>query len=303
MSSLAQPTIAPKTRVIAPTMTTQSCALGAWSKIEAAAHHEVDAGGDHRRGVDQRGDGCRAGHGVAEPALQRELRRLAAGTEQEHQADRRQDAFARATLGGLLDTGEGHRAECREHDHDADRQAEVTDPVDDERLVGGGGVGRVVVPEADQQVGRETHALPADVEEQVGVGQHQQEHRRDEQVEVGEEPALVRVVLHVPDRVDVDERPHEGHQQHEGHGQLVDEHAGVEVERAGRHPVEQVQVRGAVLAVAAEHGQPDDEADDEGRPRQRGGEQRPPLVGARGRRAAARRHRAAAGLPAARRMP
>ena len=117
----------------------------------------------------------------------------------------------------LLDTGEGDRAEGREHDHDADGQAEVTDPVDDERLVGSGGVGGVVVPEPDQQVGRQTHAFPADVEQQVGVGQHQQQHRGHEQVEVGEEPALVRVVLHVADRVDVDQRPDEGHQQHERH--------------------------------------------------------------------------------------
>ena len=34
MSSLAVPTIAPKIRVIAPTMTTRSCAVGAESKMK-----------------------------------------------------------------------------------------------------------------------------------------------------------------------------------------------------------------------------------------------------------------------------
>jgi hypothetical protein len=55
----------------------------------AAADDEVDAGGDHRRGVDERGHRRRAGHRVAEPGLQRELRGLAAGAEQQQQADRR----------------------------------------------------------------------------------------------------------------------------------------------------------------------------------------------------------------------
>ena len=55
-----------------------------------AAHHKVDTGGDHRRCVDQRGHRCRAGHRVAQPALQGELRRLAAGCQQQHQADRRE---------------------------------------------------------------------------------------------------------------------------------------------------------------------------------------------------------------------
>ncbi len=35
MSSFAQPTTAPKTSVMAPTMTTTSCAVGAASKIGA----------------------------------------------------------------------------------------------------------------------------------------------------------------------------------------------------------------------------------------------------------------------------
>ena len=72
--------------------------LGVGRAVEddAAAHDEVDAGGDHGRRVDQRRHRRRAGHGVAEPALQRELRRLAAGTEQQHQADGGEHALARA---------------------------------------------------------------------------------------------------------------------------------------------------------------------------------------------------------------
>ena len=47
---------------------------------------------------------------------------------------------------------------------------------------------------SDQQVRGETHALPAEVQHHVVVAQHQQQHGRDEQVEVGEEPPPARVV-------------------------------------------------------------------------------------------------------------
>ncbi len=40
----------------------------------------------------------------------------------------------------------------------------------------------------DQQVGRETHALPADVERQELLLDTSKQHRGDEQVEVAEEP-------------------------------------------------------------------------------------------------------------------
>ena len=161
------------------------------------AHDEVDAGGDHRRRVDERRDGCRAGHGVAEPALQRELRRLAAGAEQEHEADGRHEALV-GVAARLSEHGrEVHRAEVEEHQDDRDGQAEVADAVGHERLVGRRRVGRVPVPEADEQVGREADALPADVEQQVAVGQHEQQHRRDEEVEVGEEAPLVGVGVDV----------------------------------------------------------------------------------------------------------
>ena len=52
--------------------------------VEAGA--EVHAGDDHRRGVDERGDRRRAGHGVGQPGVQRELAALA--DDPDEQADR-----------------------------------------------------------------------------------------------------------------------------------------------------------------------------------------------------------------------
>ena len=132
-------------------------------------------------------------------------------------------APAEAPGGGSKTPANDDGAERGEHQHDRERQADVTDPVDDERLLGRGGRGRLVLPEADQQVRREADALPADEQHEVVVGEHQQQHRRDEQVEVAEEPAPARVVLHVADRVDVDQRADAGDQQHEQRRQLVEQ--------------------------------------------------------------------------------
>ena len=53
-------------------------------RVDARA--EVDAGDDHRRGVDQRGHRRGTGHGVGQPGVQRELTRLA--DDREHQRGR-----------------------------------------------------------------------------------------------------------------------------------------------------------------------------------------------------------------------
>ena len=116
---------------------------------------------------------------------------------------------------------EGHRAERREHEHDRQREPGVADPVRDERLLGRDRGGRLELPEADQQVGRQADALPPGVQQQVVVGQHEQQHRREEQVHVAEEPAPLRVAGHVADREDEDQRADPGDQQDEADRQLV----------------------------------------------------------------------------------
>ena len=78
-----------------------------------------------------------------------------------------------------------------------------------------------MLPETDQQVTREPDAFPADVQQQVVVGEHQHQHRGDEQVQVAEELASIRVVGHVAERIDVDQRADDGDQQDEDHRQLI----------------------------------------------------------------------------------
>ena len=110
-----------------------------------------------------------------------------------------------------------------------ERHAHVTDPVDHESLLGSSRGRRLVLPEADQQVRREAHALPANEEHQVVVGQDEQQHRGDEQVEESEEAAPPIVVRHVADGIHVDQAADAGDQQHEDDRELVDEQADVDL--------------------------------------------------------------------------
>ena len=150
-----------------------------------------------------------------------------------------------------------------EHQPDGERQADVADAVDDERLLGGRGGRVLVLPEADQQVRREADALPAQEQAEV-VGRHDQhEHGGHEQVEVAEEPAPPVVVGHVADGVDVDQRPDAGDQQHEQRGERVVDQVEVDREVAGLEPGEQALGDLAVLLRATEHRDEHGQADQE----------------------------------------
>ena len=217
-----------------------------------AAHHQVDTRRDHRGRVDQGGDRGGALHGVEQPRLQRHLRRLAARREQQQETEQRRGGDVGPRHAGV-DLGEGGAAEKRQHRENGHRHSQVTDAVDDERLASRGSRGGFVLPEGDQQVGGQADALPAEEQHQVAVGQHQREHRRDEQVQVGEEPAAPLVVGHVADRVDVDQRSDAGDEQHEQDRQLVDQHPEAEVPGPGVDPVVEVNGDGPLPLVSSQH--------------------------------------------------
>ena len=53
----------------------------------------------------------------------------------------------------------------------------------------------LLVPEADQQIGREAHAFPAEEQLHEVVGRHQHQHGEGEQRQIGEEARPVRVLV------------------------------------------------------------------------------------------------------------
>ena len=158
------------------------------------ARDQVHARGDHRGGVDQRGDGRGALHRVRQPGVQRQLRGLGERADQEQDARRHQRPLVdrervvrarehRAVVQGV------HAAEQQERAHD---HADVADHVDHERLHAGGGGRAPPVPERDQQVRRRAHERPAHDQQHEVAGQDQQQHREDEEVEVGEVARVAR---------------------------------------------------------------------------------------------------------------
>ena len=227
--------------------------------------------------MNERGDGGRARHGIAQPRLQRELSGLTTGgNQQEESNERRGSRGDRIDLS--RDDGEGHRVEGGDHRHHGDQHAHVADTVHDERLLGGDRVGGHVVPEADQQVGRQAHAFPTGKQAGVGISQDQGQHRRDEEIQVGEEAAAGRVVLHVGDRVHVDERTDEGHQDDERDRQRVHEETKVDGEVTGGDPGEQRLAEAAHVHGGVPHLGGDQRADHERGPGREGCQQVAPLV-------------------------
>ena len=155
---------------------------------------------------------------------------------------KRKFALARSPTRGKMPL-EGDRAEQHEDEEDAEREAEIADPVDDEGL-DGRGVGRVLlVPEADQEVAREADALPAEEHLDEVVGRHQHQHGEGEERQIGEEARPVRILVHVADRVEVHERRDRRHDdQHHG-GQRVDPKGPVDHHVAGGEPLRELDAR------------------------------------------------------------
>ena len=187
--------------------------------------------------------------------------------------------FSERLAGHGGDLRERRRPEGDEEQRDRQAQPDVAHPVDDEGLLRCRRGGVLVLPEADEQVRREADALPAEEQPDVVGREHQHQHRGDEQVEVAEEPATPRVVLHVADGVDVDQRADPGDEEQEQRRQRVVEQVHADAELPGLEPGVQVLTDLAVVGVAAE--QPDEHrhAEHEGADRQRGREEVAPLVG------------------------
>jgi hypothetical protein len=138
--------------------------------------------------------------------MQRELGRLAHGSHEEQQGDAHEDALTGRARRHLLKHSDViERTEGHEDEHDSQAEAEVAYPVDYEGLLAGRGRLGLVIVEADEVVGAETHRFPTEVEQQVVVGQHQQQHAEGEQAHVGEEPVVARIAAHVSLGVDEDQ--------------------------------------------------------------------------------------------------
>ena len=134
------------------------------------------------------------------------------------------------------DVGEVERAEVRDEEEHREQEAEVADAVDDEGFLAGVGGGVLLEVEADEQVGGEADALPADEEQQEAGGEHQHQHEEHEEVEVGEEAPVALLVRHVAGGVEVDEEADAGDDAEHDEREVVDGEGEVDLEAGDGDP-------------------------------------------------------------------
>ena len=211
---------------------------GATDEQRRRAGDEVDAGGDHRRGVDQGAGGGRPLHRVGQPDMERHLGALAAGGQEHEEADRRADSATDIPgFVGEADLAEDpfddravsevrvvevERAVGHPEQEGGDGQTEVADAVDEERLLGGPrGLG-LRVPKADEKVAAGPHRFPEDVHKEEIARGNEHRHREHEHRHQREEPRIARVVVHVADRIDGDEQSDAGDDREERGGERIE---------------------------------------------------------------------------------
>ena len=194
------------------------------------ARDEMLARGYHGGGMDEGAHGGGAGHGVGKPGLEGELRRLARRRHREGGRCRREsEAEPTAPLAGAAwrktsATSRGAEAfEARGDRPSAKAMSPMRVTMKALRAARPMLRGRAY-QKPMRRIAAEADAFPAEVEEEQVVGEHQDEHGGDEEIHLGEEPAVAVVVAHEADGVEEDEEGDEGDD--EDH----DEGEGVEIE-------------------------------------------------------------------------
>ena len=223
-------------------------------------HDHVNARSHHRRRVDQRADRRRAFHGVRQPDVERNLRRLAGGADKQEQSDRRHHrrAYVKVARGnGRANLVEIDRAKRYERQKQSQNKSGVAHAVDDKRLLARIRSRLAQEIKTDQQIAAQPHAFPAHEQEQHIVRQDQRQHREHEKVHIAEEPVVAALVRHIPGRVNVDQHPDAGDHHHHHRVQRVEHQSPSHVEiqqvprrrmhPSGRHPVEQNHLHEAIF--------------------------------------------------------
>ena len=98
---------------------------------------------------------------------------------------------------------EVERVKSAEEQEHAEHETKVTDAIDDKGFLAGIRRGFSEKVKADEQVAREADAFPADKEKHIVRGQHQDQHEKHEQVQIGKEAVVTAFVGHVSGGVDV----------------------------------------------------------------------------------------------------
>ena len=118
----------------------------------------------------------------------------------------------------------------------AQDKAKVTHSIHQEGFHVGKNGGGFVVPKTDEQVRHQAHSFPAKKQLQHVVAHHKHQHGESEQRDVGKEPVVAFVFIHVANGVDVNHERHKGDDAHHHGGQAIDHETHLHFEVAHSHP-------------------------------------------------------------------
>jgi hypothetical protein len=190
--------------------------------------------------MDQGADRRRALHGVRQPDVKRDLRRLAASAHEEKEGDGRHEARGQSSAQDRsVDRRKLRAADAEDHEEETEDEAGIADPVDQEGLLAGFGRRRLLEPEADEKIGAEADALPAHEHHKEVRSHDQDEHGKGEQVEAGEVARRAALAGHVSGGIDVDQEADPCDDQDHDRAQGVELERQRRLESAGLDPREQ----------------------------------------------------------------
>ena len=211
--------------------------------------HQKHPRSHHGGGMDQGGDGRGTLHGVRQPHMERKLGGLGHGAHEHQQAEEHRNGMGQDAVGDGGLHSRGHPLEAKlprgpEQPQDAQQQAKIPHPVDDEGFLRGMGRPVAVIPEAHQEIGAHAHQLPEHVDFQQIGAYHQPQHGAAEQGQVGEKAHIALVMGHVAVGVDHHQEGNATHH-HQHHGREgINAVAHLQVERACVGPVKELFMGG-----------------------------------------------------------
>ena len=189
------------------------------------------AGLDHGGGVQIRADRRRCRHGVRQPEMERELRRLGEGAEQ----DQPQRQWIQCMRLDLLARGQHHREFVAAGDvaeqQDAGEHGQTAAAGDGQRHARAAPRVGAVLPVADQQERTQTGEFPEHEQQQQVFGQHDAEHRGHEQQQQTVEAPHRIVFRQVVARIQDDQQADAQDQQREQQRQSIQPQREVQTQR------------------------------------------------------------------------
>src|ERR1700760_4057175 len=117
----------------------------------------------------------------------------------------------------------GSRTISSDQEKDSDQKTHVTDTVHDKRLLRRIPIIQVLEPITYQQVRTQPHTFPSDKEDDKVRTQHQQQHRKHKEVQIGEITRKMRplLIMHIGSRIKMYQETNPRYDKEEKRRQLI----------------------------------------------------------------------------------